>query len=43
MASAGADWRTSSTTQIRWGLGYISAVYGTPRRAWIHEVADGWY
>jgi hypothetical protein len=43
MGSAGADWRTSATTQVRWGLGYISAVYGTPRRAWIHEVADGWY
>ena len=30
MASAGADWRTNPETQIRWGLGYIKASYGTP-------------
>ena len=30
MASAGADWRTNPETQIRWGLGYIKAAYGTP-------------
>jgi hypothetical protein len=30
MASAGADWRTSASTQIRWGLGYIAAAYGRP-------------
>jgi len=34
MASAGADWQTSATTQIRWGLGYIKARYGTPCNAW---------
>jgi hypothetical protein len=43
MASAGADWETDPTTQIRWGLGYIQSVYGTPCGAWDHEVADGWY
>jgi hypothetical protein len=43
MASAGADWRTSARTQIRWGLGYIRNVYGTPHGAWHHEVVDGWY
>ncbi|MCW2930131.1 MAG: hypothetical protein JWM19_1093 [Actinomycetia bacterium] len=43
MASAGADWQTDPTTQIRWGLGYIQSVYGTPCGAWDHEVADGWY
>ncbi len=43
MASAGADWQTSAATQIRWGLGYIKSVYGSPCGAWGHEQADGWY
>jgi hypothetical protein len=43
MASAGPNWRTSARTQIRWGLGYIRATYGSPRRAWDHELAAGWY
>jgi hypothetical protein len=43
MASAGADYLTDPTTQIKWGLGYISQVYGTPCEAWDHEEADGWY
>lgn len=43
MASAGPDWRTDAATQIRWGLGYIRQVYGTPCGAWTHEQADGWY
>ncbi len=43
MASAGADWATDAATQIRWGLGYIKAVYGSPCGAWGHETADGWY
>lgn len=29
--------------QIRWGLAYITATYGTPCGAWSHEVANGWY
>jgi hypothetical protein len=43
MASAGADWLTDPTTQIKWGLGYIQSTYGTPCGAWAHEEADGWY
>jgi hypothetical protein len=43
MASAGADWETNPATQIKWGLGYIQDVYGTPCSAWDHEEADGWY
>jgi hypothetical protein len=43
MASAGADWQTDPTTQIRWGLGYISQAYGTPCNAWAHEESYGWY
>jgi hypothetical protein len=43
MASAGKNWRTNATTQIRWGLRYIKGRYGYPRRAWQHELAYGWY
>jgi hypothetical protein len=43
MASAGPDWETDPTTQIKWGLGYIQSVYSTPCGAWAHEEADGWY
>jgi peptidoglycan DL-endopeptidase CwlO len=43
MASAGADWRTSSATQINWGLGYLKARYGSPCAAWSHETAYSWY
>jgi hypothetical protein len=43
MASAGSDYLTDPDTQIRWGLGYITDVYGTPCSAWDHEVDDGWY
>jgi hypothetical protein len=43
MASAGPDWQTSAATQIRWGLGYIRSLYGSPCGAWGHEQADGWY
>lgn len=43
MASAGADYMTDPATQIRWGLGNIASVYGSPCTAWVHETADGWY
>jgi hypothetical protein len=43
MASAGPDWQTSATTQIRWGLGYIKGLYGSPCGAWDHEESTGWY
>jgi hypothetical protein len=43
MASAGSDWRTSAFTQIRWGLGYIQDVYGSPCAAWGHSEGHGWY
>jgi hypothetical protein len=43
MASAGADWATNPATQIRWGLGYIQARYGTPCGAWGHSESSGWY
>jgi hypothetical protein len=43
MASAGADWATNPETQIRWGLGYIRSVYGTPCGAWSHSQGYGWY
>jgi hypothetical protein len=43
MASAGSDYLTNPATQIKWGLGYIKSVYGTPCGAWDHEESDGWY
>jgi hypothetical protein len=43
MASVGADWQTNATTQIKWGLGYIKSVYGTPCGAWQNEVDAGFY
>jgi hypothetical protein len=43
MASAGPDWESNATTQIKWGLGYIKTEYGTPCGAWDHEEAYGWY
>jgi hypothetical protein len=43
MASAGSDWATNPATQIRWGLGYIREVYGTPAGAWVFWQANNWY
>lgn len=43
MATVGADWATNPATQITWGLGYITARYGTPCGAWNHSQAKGWY
>jgi hypothetical protein len=43
MASAGPDWQTNPATQIKWGLGYIQSVYGSPCAAWSHEQSAGWY
>jgi hypothetical protein len=43
MESAGADWQTDPATQIKWGLGYIAAMYGTPCGAWANEEAVGSY
>jgi hypothetical protein len=34
MASAGSDWMTNPETQVRWGLGYIRDIYGSPQAAW---------
>jgi len=43
MASFGSDWATNPVTQIKWGLNYISARYGTPCSAWGHSRAMNWY
>jgi hypothetical protein len=43
MASAGPNWSSNATTQIRWGLRYIQSRYGSPRGAWEHEISAGWY
>lgn len=43
MAVVGPDWRTNPETQIRWGLAYIAARYGSPEGAWAHSERVGWY
>jgi len=43
MAAAGGDWQTNPATQIKWGLGYIKASYGSPCGAWAHSESYGWY
>jgi hypothetical protein len=43
MSSAGPDWQTNATTQIKWGLQYIKSTYGSPCAAYSHEQATGWY
>jgi hypothetical protein len=43
MASAGADWQTNPATQIKWGLGYIKAVYGDPCKAWAFWQVNHYY
>lgn len=43
MAAFGADWATNPTTQIKWGLSYISGRYGTPCGAWDAFQSKGWY
>jgi hypothetical protein len=43
MASAGPNWQSNAATQIRWGLGYIKGLYGSPCGAWAQERAYGWY
>src|SRR5580692_6900806 len=43
MASAGPDWQTDPTTQIKWGIGYIQGRYGDPCSAWAFWEGHGWY
>jgi hypothetical protein len=43
MATAGPDWQTSVSTQVKWGLGYIKSRYGTPCGGWSFWQAHGWY
>jgi hypothetical protein len=43
MASAGADWQTNPATQIKWGIGYIKAIYGDPCKAWSFWQANNYY
>jgi hypothetical protein len=43
MASAGSDWQTNPATQIKWGLGYIKSIYGTPCNAWAFWEGHSYY
>ncbi|MBY0689485.1 hypothetical protein K5S26_13210 [Microbacterium marinilacus] len=43
MATVADDWATNATTQVTWGLDYISRAYGTPCAAWAHSQSVNWY
>ena len=43
MASAGSDWATNPTTQIKWGLAYIDERYGNPCNALYFHRGHNWY
>ena len=43
MSTAGSNWRNSAETQIRWGLDYIDARYGSPCGAYQHWRSHRWY
>jgi hypothetical protein len=43
MSSVGSDWASNPVTQIKWGLQYISARYGSPCSAWAHSRSVNWY
>ncbi|MBV6703552.1 transglycosylase SLT domain-containing protein [Kitasatospora aureofaciens] len=43
MASAGADWKTNPTTQIKWALDYMNSRYGSPNAAWAFWQTHHWY
>ncbi|MFG2911252.1 lytic transglycosylase domain-containing protein, partial [Kitasatospora sp. NPDC048286] len=43
MASAGADWKTNPTTQIKWALDYMNTRYGSPNAAWNFWQSHHWY
>lgn len=43
MGAAGGDWQNDYRVQIRWGVGYIAARYGSPCGAWAHSEAVGSY
>ncbi len=43
MASAGADWKTNPSTQIKWSLDYMNTRYGSPNAAWNFWQANHWY
>lgn len=43
MSTVADDWETNATTQITWGLDYISRAYGMPCAAWGHSQAVNWY
>ncbi|MFJ3221664.1 transglycosylase SLT domain-containing protein [Kitasatospora sp. NPDC086801] len=43
MASAGADWKTNPSTQIKWSLDYMNTRYGSPNAAWSFWQTNHWY
>lgn len=42
-ASAGSDWKTNGSTQLRWMMDYIKDRYGSPSKAWSFHLKNNWY
>lgn len=43
MSTVARDWSTNAETQIKWGLWYIRASYGSPCGAWYFWESHSWY
>jgi hypothetical protein len=43
MSMFGADWQTSATVQIKWGIWYMKSRYGSPCGAWAFWQGHSWY
>lgn len=41
--SAGSDWKTNGSTQLRWMMDYIKDRYGDPNKAWSFHLKNNWY
>lgn len=43
MAEAGSDWQTNPTTQVQWGVDYMTERHGSPCGAWDFWQENNWY
>lgn len=43
MARFGSNWRTSPLTQVKWGIWYVNARYGSACEAYEFMLEHGWY
>lgn len=43
MKSVGSDWKTNPITQVKWGMRYVDARYGSGCGAWRFWLNNSWY